>query len=301
MKTFTLCAAVLGLAAVPGFAVTVPVLDAAVDFAVLGGSTVTNTGTTTLVGSPSVNANLGVSPGTAITGLVTFTNGAAHAADALAQEAQASVTRAYTALALLSPTGGNLTGQDLGTLSGALALAPGVYSFATSAALTGTLELDAQHKDGAYWVFQIGSTLTTDTNSKVRVINANDAGNNGSDIGVFWVVRTSATLGTGTTFEGNILAGDSITLNTSAAIMNGRALARTGAVTLDSNSITDYCPLNKNGPGFSGGLVFTSTTATDYNLSPITIPEPSIFGVLALGLATFWGYGRRRTFAAGGF
>ena len=296
MNAFTLCAAVLGLAAVPGFSATVPVLDSAVDFAVLGGSTVTNTGPTTLVGSPSVNANLGVYPGTAITdlGSITFTNGAVHQTDAVAQLAQASVTRAYTALSLL-PASGNLTGLDLGSLG---ALAPGVYKFDNSAQLTGTLQLDAQNTDGACWVFQIGTTLTTATDSLVTLINPKVAGNNGADIGVFWVVGSSATLGTRTTFEGNILADQSITLNNSAAILNGRALALNAAVTLDTNTISNVCPDNNNGPGFSGGLVFASETSN--TLIPITVPEPSIFGVLALGLATLWGYGRRRTFAAGG-
>jgi hypothetical protein len=297
MNAFTLCVAMLGLAAVPGFAITVPVLDSAVDFAVLGGSTVTNTGPTTLVGSPSVNANLGVYPGTAITGLgsITLTHGAVHQTDAVAQLAQASVSRAYTALSLL-PALGNLSGQDLGSLG---ALAPGVYKFDTSAQLTGTLQLDAQNTDGVCWVFQIGSTLTTATDSLVTLINPKVTGNNGADIGVFWVVGSSATLGTRTTFEGNILADQSITLNTNAAILNGRALALNAAVTLDTNTISNVCPDNNNGPGFSGGLVFASETSN--TLIPITIPEPSIFGVLALGLATLWGYGRRRTFAAGGF
>ena len=295
----------LCLATAPGFAGTVPVLGSAVGFAVLGNTTVTNIGSTTLTGSSSVTANLGLYPGTAITGLgpgadqVTFTNGVVHTTDMVAQQAQADLLKAYTALSLL-PVSANVSGQNLGDFhtGGLGALGPGVYKLDAAAAITGTLELDAQNTDGAYWVFQIGSTLTaTAGNALVKVIQARVAGNNGADIGVFWLVGTSATLGTGTTLAGNLLAQASITLNTSAAILNGRALALGGAVTLDTNTIRDFCPDNNNGPGFSGGLVFASEGSTVL----VPIPEPSMFGVLALFLTTLWGYGRRHTFAAGGF
>ena len=113
------------------------------------------------------------------------------------------------------------------------------------------------------------------------MINPRVAGNNGADIGVFWIVGSSATLGVDSTFAGNILAYESITLNTSAAILNGRALARTAAVTLNTNSITDYSPLYNNGPGFSGGLVFASESSDTL----VPIPEPSLLGALALAPA----------------
>lgn len=294
--------------AAPGFAVTVPVLGSATDFAVLGASTVTNTGSTTLVGSAITNANLGLYPGTSITGLgpganqVTFTNGVVHQTDGVAQQAQVDLTKAYTALSLLaSPGTNNLTGQDLGNYhTGALgALAPGVYHFDSSAAITGLLELDAQNTDGAFWVFQIPTTLTTAaTNSVVSLINAKVSGNNGADVGVFWVVGSSATLGTSTTLEGNVLALASITMNNSAKILNGRALAQTGAVTMDTNTISDICPLNNNGPGFSGGLVFADTTSLE--LVPIgggtplpTVPEPLTLCSLAVGLGILFRYVRR--------
>ena len=294
-------------ATVPGLAVSVPVLGSNVDFAVLGASTVTNTGSSTLIGSASTNANLGLYPGTSITGLgpgadqITIVNGVVHQTDAVAQLAQADLTKAYTALSLLAPTA-NLTGQDLGNYNtGNLgALAPGVYQFDTSVGITGTLELDAQNMDGAYWVFQIGSTLTTAANnSVVNLINANVSGNNGADVGVFWVVGSSATLGTSTTLQGNILALTSITMNNSAQILNGRALARNGAVTMDTNTIMDFCPLNNNGPGFSGGLVFEDETST--TLIPIgggppvpVIPEPLTMGAVALGLGALCRYVRSR-------
>ena len=100
---------------------------------------------------------------------------------------------------------------------------PGVYHFDTSAQLTGTLQLNAQGNNNAFWVFQIGSALTTASSSSVQVINA---GSKAADDGVFWQVGSSATLGTGTAFVGNILALASITLDTTATILNGRALAQ---------------------------------------------------------------------------
>src|SRR5450756_1582067 len=122
------------------------------------------------------------------------------------------------------PFTSNLTGQDLGGLT----LTSGVYHFASEAQLTGTLTLDAQGNNNAFWVFQIGSTLTAASDSVVQLINAGS--NNGSDDGLFWQVGSSATLGTSTAFEGNILAQASVTLNTTATILHGRAFALTGAV-----------------------------------------------------------------------
>jgi len=137
---------------------------------------------------------------------------------------------AYNVLAAL-PSTEDLTGQDLG----GLVLTPGVYDFSSSAQLTGTLTLDAEGSDNAVWVFQIGSTLTTASDSDVQVING------GPGDGVFWDVGSSATLGTGTVFEGNILATASITLTTGAIIPCGRALAENGAVTMDTNVVSTSC------------------------------------------------------------
>jgi uncharacterized protein YhjY with autotransporter beta-barrel domain len=126
------------------------------------------------------------------------------------------------------PTQVDLTGQDLGGLT----LGPAVYAFTASAQLTNTLTLDGQGNSAAQFVFKIGSTLTTASNSAVLLINGANANN------VYWAVGSSATLGTNTAFVGNIVALTSITLNTGASIVCGRALARNGAVTLDNNVIT---------------------------------------------------------------
>ena len=200
-----------------------PSLGTASSLVVLGGSTVTNTGATV------VNADLGVSPGTAVTGFAPgkLVGGTIHAADAVAGLAQVDTTIAYTSLASqLCPGGNDLTGQDLGGKT----LAPGVYCFSSSAQLTGILTLDAQGNPNAVFVFKMGSTLTTASSASVVLING------GSVCNVFWQVGSSATIGTTTAFLGNILALTSITLNT-GAVISGRALARNGAVTMDTNTV----------------------------------------------------------------
>lgn len=200
---------------------TAPSLGSAESFAVLGGSTVTNTGPSVITG------DLGVSPGSAVTGFPPGTvTGTIHAADATALAAQNSAITAYNSLASQACTL-DLTGQDLGGMT----LVPGVYCFSTSAQLTGTLTLNAQGNPAAVFIFRMGSTVTTASGSLVTAINGGNACN------VFWQVGSSATIGTATTFAGNILAVTSITLNTGASV-TGRALARNGAVTLDTNSIT---------------------------------------------------------------
>jgi hypothetical protein len=198
-----------------------PDLAAAKSYAVLAGSAVTNTGSSVITG------NVGVSPSAAITGFPpgVVVSGALHAADASAANAQAAVTIAYNNLAGQGTTV-DLTGQDLG----GLVLPAGVYNFATSAQLTGTLTLDAAGNPNAVFIFKIGTTLTTAAGSRVLIINT------GSACNVFWQVGSSATLGTSTSLQGNVLALTSITATTGASIL-GRALARNGAVTLDTNTV----------------------------------------------------------------
>jgi len=230
-------------------AASVVSLGAADTFAVLGGSTVTNTGATVVTG------DLGVSPGTAVTGFGpgVVLNGSIHMNDALAMQAHADAATAYAQLAGETPTT-DLSGMNLG----GMILTPGVYHFGTTAQLTGTLTLDTGGDPNAAFHFQIGTTLTTDPSSMITLLN-------GSSANIFWQVGTSATIGVNSVFYGSILADQSITVNSGATI-NGRAIAINGAVTLDTNTIT----------------------------APV-VPEPSTWfpGVLALALVGFTE--RRRT------
>ncbi len=239
-------AALAALLLVPSPASAQISLGTAETFAVLAGSTVTNTGLSVITG------DVGVSPGTAVTGFppgVVVPPGMIHSADPVAAQAQADLTAAYDAV-VATPTLIDLTGTDLGGLT----LPPSVYGFDTSAQLTGTLTLDAQGNPDAVFLFKIASTLTTATGSSVVVING------GSNCRVFWQVGSSATLGTGTSFVGNVLALTSITLTTGANT-SGRVLARNGAVTLDGNDVT-VCP----GPGICPVIV----------VSPPTLPNGEV-------------------------
>jgi hypothetical protein len=199
-------------------------LGTAQNYAVLGGSTVTNTGATAITG------DVGVSPGSSITGFPPgIVTGTIHAADASAAQAQSDLTVAYNTAAGI-PCGTDLSGQNLGGLT----LTPGVYCFTSSASLTGTLTLNFQNNPNALFLFKIGSTLTTASGSSVVKINTNGAN---CPSNLFWQVGSSATFGTGTAFTGNVLALSSITVTTGANIA-GRALARNGAVTLDTNAVS---------------------------------------------------------------
>ena len=198
-----------------------PSLGQADGFAVLAGSAVSSTNATAVTG------DIGVSTGTAIDGFPPGTlTGTKHSNDATAQGAQSDLTTAYNTLAG-EACNTDLTGSDLGGRT----LAPAVYCFSSSAGLTGTLTLDAQNHANAVWVFKIGSTLTTATDSSVVIING------GSGCNVFWQVGSSATLGTATAFEGNIVALTSITM-VAGATSTGRILARNGAVTMDGDSVS---------------------------------------------------------------
>ena len=211
------------IAAQPAAAQTAPVgLGTAGSFAVLAGTTVTNTGPSTISG------DLGVSPGTAVTGFPPgiVSNGTIHSADGVAAGAQSDLTTAYNDAAGRSPT------ANVPAFIGAgQTLAPGVYKASSSLDVGGSLTLDAGGDPNAVFIFQAPSTLVTDSASSVILTNGAQACN------VFWQVGSSATLGTNSAFTGSILALTSISVNTGDTIA-GRALARNGAVTLDDDTIT---------------------------------------------------------------
>jgi len=247
------------------------ILGSADSFAVLAGSTVTNTENTT------INGDIGVWPGTAYTGEGTVTHtGTQHLNDAVAQTAQGDLTTAYNALASMPVSiFGNLTDRNLGGLT----LEPGVYNFTSDALLTGTLSLDAQGNNNEAWVFQIGTALITAPNSAVQFINLGT--NNGLDNGIFWQVGSSATIGSLTAFKGNILADQSVTINTGATL-DGRALARIAAVTMQGNTINN---------GLDGGLVF------DGSGNVKSVPEPGTLALFGLGLLGVLGFKKKNKVA----
>jgi hypothetical protein len=281
----TIALTAIALLAMPSLALaaTQPNLGTADSFAVLAGSTVTDTGRTVVTG------DLGVSPGTAVTGFPPGTVvGAQHNADAVALKAKTDLVTGYNDAAGQTPFV-DKTGQDLGGQH----LTPGVYRFSSSAQLTGTLTLNGQGNSNAVFIFQIGSTLTTASNSSVVLING------AQPCGIWWQVGSSATLGTGTRFQGNLLALTSISLTTGADIMSGRALARNGAVTLDNNRITKPANCTAS-PTAASPTARLRTSASALPGPPVTgggPPQPERFpwelmligglsslGVIALGL-----------------
>jgi hypothetical protein len=243
-RYLTLCAVVALAGLQPRANAAFAGLGSAQTFGVLGGSAITSTGST------QVNGDIGVSPGTAITGFFgTVENdgpgtltGTSHQADAVALQAQTDATAAFVALAGL-PVMMDLTGRDLGGLT----LTPGVYHFSSSAQLTGALTLNGEGLINPLFVFQIGTTLTTASASSILEVN-------GAACNVYFDVGTSATLGTGTSFAGTLIASASDTLGTGATV-KGRVIALNGAVTLDDNLITpSSCAVPEPSTWMAGGL-----------------------------------------------
>jgi uncharacterized protein (TIGR03437 family) len=237
----------LGLTVATATAQLAPVnLRSDSSFALLAGTTVTVTGAGTITG------NVGIFPGTAyVAGNPAVTvNGTIFAGGPVAAQAQADLTTAYNDAAGRSvapiTVSGNIGGQTL---------APGLYKSTSSLAVSsGDLTLDAGGNGNAVWIFQIASTLTTTSGRKVILANGANAAN------IFWQVGTSATIGTTSVFQGNILAAVSISMLTGSTL-SGRALAQGGAVSLDTG----------------GG---TSTTI------PVAPTSPTVTSTVPINLAT---------------
>lgn len=242
----------------PAFAAAPVGLGTAAPYSVLAGTTVTNTGPSVLGGS------LGLSPGSAITGFPPgIAADATHAADAVALQAQSDLTTAYNdaaGRALTSSVAGDLVGQTL---------VEGVYNSTGPLAVSGALTLDGQGNPNSVFIFQVASTLITASASSIVLTNSAQACN------VYWQVASSATLGTASSFKGTIMALTSISVTTGATV-EGRALARNGQVSLDTNvftlpgcatatasasattSATPTAPLARSGAGAGAGTDATT-------------------------------------------
>jgi hypothetical protein len=264
---------------------SVVTLGSAQSFAVLGHETVTN-GHSDPNPTTQVYGNLGVTPGTSVTGFYpdgTVAGGTIHINDGVAQLALADATTTYTTLAGL-PFTYDYTGVVLGS-AGHTILTPGVYHFDSSAQLTGALTLDFLGNPDADFIFQIGSTLTTASSSAIDVING------GSLSGVYWQVGSSATLGTDTDFAGNILALSSISFDPRAELLCGRAIALTGAVTLVDNQISN----NNTAQDFGSGRSDFGSFGFSGGAQPTTVPEPSTVLLLGSGLVGLGAFRKRRS------
>jgi type VI secretion system secreted protein VgrG len=255
------------------------ILLSAGNFALLGGTAVSNSGTTIINGNIGANTAGGVTgfpPGTA--------TGTIYEDDTTTSQGGLDLITAANGLSAMASTATE-TGTDLGGLT----LLPGVYTFANAAALDGTLTLNANNEANAVWVFQIGTALTTSLNSAVILENAPGGG---STTGIYWDAKAAITIGAASTVLGNYLAGTSITFDGGDSALGGRLLAQAGV------SISAASTLNSTGDpggdGYDHGLMYNGSGQV---VPLITVPEPAEFLWLAplgaMGLA-FW---RRRSVA----
>ena len=273
-----LALALVALMAVPALSMAAQPtvnLGTTASFAVLAGTTITNTGSTTVTG------DIGLSPGTAFTGQASVTvNGAVHLTDAVASQAQADLVTAYNDAAGRTPV------TSIPTELGGTTLKPGVYASAAGTfQITGTLTLNAQGDPNAVFIFQMGSTLTTASGSSVNLING------ARFCRVFWQVGSSATLRTNSQFVGHIFALTSIAAQTGATVQ-GQLLARNGAVTLDTNTITNGICATSPTPTPTPTPTSTSTSTPTPTPTPTSTststptPSPTATSTAVPGLPT---------------
>lgn len=242
---------------------------AADNFAVLGATNVTNVPTSTITGNVGTYSGITItgfnsSPGVAVSD-PQVTGGTVQAGTATAMAAQGNASSAFTTLMGLS--GLNLSGKDLGGLT----LGAGAYSFSTSAQLTGVLTLNFGGASDEAIVIDVGSALTTASGSSVVLEGWNPTDS------VYWAVGSSATLGSSTSFEGNIIADQSDTLITSATDGCGSVIALNAAVTLGANTISTGCNSASSATveGLGPGTTMPVTTV---------VPELSTFALISCGL-----------------
>src|SRR5680860_318564 len=239
---------ILALGATMGVAQVTVGLGTAGNFAVLAGETITNTGPTTITG------DVGLHPGSSVTGFDSVTlNGALHEADAVAEQAKVDLVTAYDQAAGSGPA------TTVATELGGQTLTAGAYNSASGTfEITGTLTLDAQGDPNAVFVFQMASTLVTASDSNVNLLKG------ARYCRVVLQVGSSATLGVNSHFVGHVFAFTSSTANKGATVQ-GQLLARNGAVTLDTNTITNgLCP-----------TIATTTTTTSSSSTTSTVPVSS--------------------------
>ena len=282
LRTFSLVVLILVLSLLPvsAYATTIPILGSDLStFAILGGGGAALNGTGSVI-TGSVGA---CCVAVAVTGVIptnfTISGGTVQNGGITAAAAQGELVTAMTALSNATHTG---TESSLG----GLVLGPGVYSSSGTMDLTGTLTLDGEGNANALWIFQVGSSLSTASSSVVNVINT------GAGAGVYWVLPTtsgSASLGSNSTFEGNILAQIGIAVDTNVTDSCGRLLTQTASVTLagtDTIGIGNSCTGFLAGSnGSSGGQILTiNGVPVAAPLAPASVPEPGTFALLLSGL-----------------